>query len=333
MERHWYGRGDVAEKYVEGQSNPYFDSSKPTVIVFYEWQNNSTKQLHRITFNSKNNNASLGIDNNLADYWIDNGWNIGIFYWNQFVDEGEVKNAEKKVWSNNTSIGLRWRKVDGSYEAYSGSKKSVAEMFIKDYESCMKNFKGTEIRFVGHSLGNQLATNSAKLVENDINSSKISSKLRPNRIALLDPFWSKGGKDYLGGRWTGEVCREYIKELESKGVAVEMYRSSSINDLFIGDSNEEMRKITAYAEIYPDFVSSINQMAKHCYGKEWYIYSKGVNLPLEYFNKKLTDNIAPSASTPTWKIKQMMNSGYYWTQKDGKKTASPEDDSFNKIAW
>ena len=110
-------------------------------------------------------------------------------------------------------------------------------MFIKDYESCMKNFKGTEIRFVGHSLGNQLATNSAKLVENDINSSKISSKLRPNRIALLDPFWSKGGKDYLGGRWTGEVCREYIKELESKGVAVEMYRSSSINDLFIGDSN------------------------------------------------------------------------------------------------
>lgn len=71
---YWYGIGDVAEKYVPGQYNPYFDTNKPTMIVLHGWQNNSTRSLHRITFNSKNNNASLDIDNNLADYWINKGW-------------------------------------------------------------------------------------------------------------------------------------------------------------------------------------------------------------------------------------------------------------------
>ena len=330
---YWYGIGDVAEKYIPGQYNPYFDPSKPTMIVLHGWQNNSTRNLHRITFNSKNNNASLGIDNNLADYWINKGWNIGIFYWNQLADEGEVKDAEKKVWTNTTNVGLRWRKVDGSYSAYAGSETSVAEMFVRDYESCMKNFSGGEIRLVGHSLGNQLATNSAKLIEDDIMYNKISSSLRPDRIALLDPFWSKGEKDYLGGRWPGEVCREYIRMLKTKGVAVEMCRSSAINDLMIGDANIEMRKITAYYEISPDFVNVTNQMAKHCYGKEWYIYSQGFNSPVEYLNNGLTGEAAPSSSTPTWRIKQMMDSGYYWTQKDGKKTSSPVDDTFNKVHW
>ena len=121
--------------------------------------------------------------------------------------------------------------------------------------------------------------------------------------------------------------------LKTKGVAVEMCRSSAMNDFMIGDANIEMRKMTAYSEISPDFVNVANQMAKHCYGKEWYIYSQGFNYPLEYFNNVLTRDAAPSASTPTWRIKQMMDSGYYWTQKDGKKTSSPVDDTFNKVQW
>lgn len=330
---YWYGKGNVAEKFIEGKQNPYFNPNKPTMILLHGWQNNSTKNLYRISFNTIDNNKSLNMNILLADYWINKGWNIGIFYWNQFGDEGEVKNAEAKVWSNASSVGLRWRKYDESYERYTGSEKSVAEIFLENYIKAMKSYNGSEIRLVGHSLGAQLNINSTKLIEDAITSGRISSRLRPNRVALLDPFFSKGEKNYLGGRWPGEICREYVKEFKQKGIVVEEYKSSNMNDLLIGDSNTELKKMVVYTEIYPDFTGLVNQQAKHCYGKEWYIYSQGFNAPSEYLNGLLTGNVAPSASTPTWLMKQMCDTGYYWTQRDGKNSSTPEDDIFNKVKW
>lgn len=38
---------------------------------------------------------------NGVDVWIDKGWNIGIFYWDMFLDEFSVIDVEVKIWSNN----------------------------------------------------------------------------------------------------------------------------------------------------------------------------------------------------------------------------------------
>ena len=48
-----------------------------------------------------------------------------------------------------------------------------------------------KIRLVGHSLGHQLALRAAAIIAED------QTAPQPDRIALLDPFWSKGPKAYL----------------------------------------------------------------------------------------------------------------------------------------
>lgn len=320
---YWYGKGDVCKKAVEGQANPYFDNNKPTMILMHGWLINSTKNNNRLTFNVKNNNAGFGVDLDLADYWIDKGWNIGIFYWSQMSDESELKDAEAKIWSNNTSKSLRWKKSDGNYMTYNGSEKSVGEIFLNEYSKIMKNYNGNEVRIIGHSLGTQLAINGSKLVNDSVNSGKLSSKLKVDRVALLEPFWSKGEKSYLGGKWTGEISREYVKSLTKDNTVVEMYKSSNINDLWVGDSNNEMKKLTIFTDIYADFLGFTDQNSKHGYAKEWYIYSMAFGD---------VDNRI-SASTPTSKLKKMINSGYYYTQANGKNTFTPADDTFNKIRW
>ncbi len=85
---YWFGTGNVSQKAVAGVANPYFNPSKPTVIYIHGWQNGSSQRGSRETFNYKQNDATYGIDVNAADAWISAGWNIGIFYWNQFADEG-----------------------------------------------------------------------------------------------------------------------------------------------------------------------------------------------------------------------------------------------------
>lgn len=320
---YWYGKGDICQKAVEGQPNAYFDKNKPTMILMHGWLKNSTKNRNRLTFNVKNNNPSFGVDLNLADYWIDKGWNIGIFYWSQMSDENELKDAEAKIWSDNTNKALRWKKSDGNYVDYTGKEKSVGEIFFNEYSKVMKNYNGSEVRIVGHSLGTQLAINSSKLVNDSVNSGKLSSKLKIARVALLEPFWSKGEKSYLDGKWTGEISREYIKNLTNNNTVVEMYKSSNINDLWVGDSNDEMKKLTIFTDIYADFLGFTDQNGKHAYAKEWYIYSMA---------SEDVDNRV-SASTPTWKLKQIINSGYYHTQSNGKNTFTPIDDTFNKVKW
>ena len=319
---YWFGKGNVSQKFVEGEYNPYFNPSKPTIIYIHGWEKDSTKTLYRETFNP-NKNDSTGANVNSADYWINKGWNIGIFYWNQLSDEFEVKDAEAKIWSTSGPKAMRWRKKDGSYVTSGTPSVSAAELFVQAYSAAMRNYSGSEIRICGHSLGNQMAINGTMLISNGIDRGTIPSKLLPNRVALLDPFYSKGGKSFLGNRWTGEVCRDYVTRLKQKNVVFEQYKSSNINDLWVGDSNDEMKKLTAFIDLYPDYTGFTNQGAKHGASRDLYFYSMAFNPPAD--NK---GNVGGYASTSTSRIKEMMNSPFKWIQDGGKNTNTPADDTF-----
>ena len=286
---YWFGPGNVSEKYVSGVNNKYFSSSKPTVIYIHGWQKDTTASLFRECFNPYKNDSSCGANVDSASYWINKGWNVGIFYWNQLADESEVKDAEAKIWTTSGSKGMRWRMVDGTYNSTNVPNVSAAQLFVNDYESCMKGFSGSEIRFAGHSLGNQMVTNGAKLISDRVDAGKIASNLRPNRVCLLDPFWSTGNKTYLNNQYTGAVCRTYVTALKTKGVVFEQYKSSNINDLLIGDSNDEMKQLTAFIDVYPDYTGLTNQAGKHGASRDLYFYSMGFDAPAEMLNG--VDNI------------------------------------------
>lgn len=325
---YWFGSGNVSQKFITGQSNSYFNASKPTVIYIHGWQNGTTASLFRETFNPKRNDPTNGPDVNTVDYWVAKGWNVGIFYWNQLADESEVKDAEAKIWSTSGTQGMRWRKKDGTYSTSGAPTVSAAQLFVNTYKQAMQGFTGSEVRLAGHSLGSQMVTNSAKLISDQVDSGTMSSNLRPKRVALLDPFWSKDGKSYLGGSWTGEVCRQYVTQLKTKGVVFEQYKSSAITDVGIGDSNSGMLQLTAFAELKPWYVSALDQAGKHGAARDWYFYSMGSAAPAETKNGVSTGLTGPSAATATTRIQTMMNSSNRWYQNAGQNTENPADDKF-----
>lgn len=327
---YWFGKDNISQKFVAGTNNPYYDPTKPTIIYIHGWQPNAYKSLFRESFNPYLNDSSCGSDVDLADYWIDKGWNIGIFYWNQLADETNVYDAESKIWSTAGAQGMRWRKADGSYVTTSTPSKSVGNLFADAYASAMANFQGSEIRIAGHSLGSQVAVDGTKLISDMVATGKLSNNLLPDRVALLDPFWSIGSKSYLSNQWTGAVCRTYVNALKEKGVAFEEYKSSNIMDVPVADSNAGMRSMVCFQDLWPEFINFTNQSGKHGYARTWYFYSMAFSSPAEVLSGAVTGNVAASASTSTARIAQMMNSSYKWIQSNGKKTETPMDDTFLK---
>ena len=74
---YWFGKDSANQKFVAGEANPYFDPAKPTLIFAHGWQPFISNALPNFDFD--------GVDT--AAGWIDAGWNVGIFVWNQFSDE------------------------------------------------------------------------------------------------------------------------------------------------------------------------------------------------------------------------------------------------------
>ena len=121
---YWFGTGDNYEKAIPGQSNAYYNRYAPTIIYVHGWQNGSTPNRSRETWDASDTG---GPDLDLADAWRQDGYNVGILYWNQFADESEVKDAEAKIWTATGPRSMRWRKSNGSYS--SGPSKNALHLY------------------------------------------------------------------------------------------------------------------------------------------------------------------------------------------------------------
>ena len=40
--------------------------------------------------------------------WADKGWEVAVFYWDNFADEALVTNAEAKIWTSESPVGMRY---------------------------------------------------------------------------------------------------------------------------------------------------------------------------------------------------------------------------------
>lgn len=64
----------------------FFDPCKPTVIYVHGFSRRTTARRFRETFNWAHSDKLYGLDINAADRWVREGWNIGIFFWNNHAD-------------------------------------------------------------------------------------------------------------------------------------------------------------------------------------------------------------------------------------------------------
>ena len=318
---YWFNYFNECQKAYPNQNNDYFDPNKRTMIFIHGWQNGSTMNQFRRTFVEEDIISEAG---SLSTYWIDQGYNVGILYWNQFADEREVQDAEAKIWTNDGPRGMRWRyRTNSGSVSYSSlnTQNSVSDLLFHQLTENLAHYQGQELRIVGHSLGSQLAI----LLAHRLYKNNVSNTLKPTRVALLEAFFSNGRKSYLNDRWTGEQARIYVKELKSKGVIFEAYRSSSTSStVFVGDENEELLEMTAFSELRPWYFNVVQQREKHTAVISHYLWSMGFDAPqIENSNQK-----GLSARTPNSMVKNIMKSNQQLRQSAGEHTRIPMDDEF-----
>jgi hypothetical protein len=325
---YWFGAAQTAKKFVSGEVNPYFDSTKPTLIFAHGWQPNLSYSCPPdFQYDVTCDQRDAGSDDTIQA-WISAGWNVGIFYWNQFSDEPSVPDAEAKIWTNNGPQQMRWRKWTSqwvsTYQAAPTGTKSAGELFFEAYVAALtaQDYTGGNIRIAGHSLGNQMVVRLAKLVSDAVDAGTVPQKLLPNRVVLLDPYWSTGAKDYLGGKGTGQVVREYVHALIPKGVLFEWYWASNLG----GDGNDELKRMMLYAEMNPGFVS--DQMSKHQAAVNIYFWSYAFAGPDPCTGDDCHNMTKVLAKMSDAQLAAAMQSNYTWTQDAGIGTASPQDDTF-----
>lgn len=320
---YWFDYSD-AEKAEPGQLNPYYDPNKNTILYIHGWQTGSTSETYRETLNRSSNG---GPDEDLSQYWLDRGWNVGILYWNQFADESEVKDAEAKIYATDGPQDMRWMSLSGSYQ--SGPSQNVTELLLDSIVDNMSDFSGAEFRLTGHSLGNQLALTISYELMLANQAGEVDEDLVPDRIALLDPFYSLNGKDYLDGQWVGEVARDYAGELISEGVAIEAYRSSAVTStIFVGDANTELMDQVAFSELKPWYFSFWQVAEKHQAAVTWYFWS----VDFDTLNTKRDSTDAPSAASSNSQISTLMNKSWSVYQTEGRYTETPADDEFSRAS-
>ena len=325
---YWFGLNNARQKFVPGEANPYFDPSKPTIIFVHGWQP-GISATHPPDFEYTYFDGIFSRTVNTANAWIQAGWNIGIFYWNQFSDEAQVVDAEAKIWTTEGPKGMRWRKGDGSYEDAPPGTPSAGELFYQTYVAAMTEYEytGGYIRIAGHSLGSQMAVRLTKLVADGIAAGEVPAHLLPDRVALLDPYWSLGAKPYLDGKETAELVRERVAELLPQGVLFEWYRSSVLTVPPNGDANDDLQPMMLYVEMTPSF--AVDNMSKHCAARHLYFWSYAFSGPPECTGDGCLVGPAKMLSKMSdQRLAALMRSDYTWAQNAGALTASPDDDTY-----
>ncbi|EOD34927.1 hypothetical protein EMIHUDRAFT_227933 [Emiliania huxleyi CCMP1516] len=234
-----------------------WDPAQPTVVYVHGWEPGTTARGFRETFNWRRNvkQPSLGVkgervpDIDAAELWAARGWNVALFYWNQCVAD-QLASALLPLWR----------------AAYGGGPSSSS----------------SPLRLVGHSLGAQLVLEAVgRLVERQppkgrrhLHLAEVSMQEAPLRIALLDPFFSPGAKQYLP-RQTSPAARG-VANLSAAlrslpHLPVELYRASILGDPplcaallpHLGDPTPQLHELAAFGYVVPPGVHPLSPRARH----------------------------------------------------------------------
>jgi len=317
---YWYQNQIVSQKANPGVANPYFTNGQPTLIYIHGWQRYKTPLLYRETFDRS---AETGIAQDLMMPWKQAGWNTGIFYWNQFGDEPDVKDAEAKIWSINGPKAMRWRKADGSY-VDSNIDQTAAQLFVSSYKSALSGYTGNNIRLVGHSLGSQMVIVGAKLISDAVDRGEIPANLLPKRVVLLDPAFIGDARAYLNNDITVEVGHDYVFALKQKGIIFESLSTSSVSQ---DASIKTLMNDTAYRELKPWYFNGFDIVGKHL-SAIWHYWWEYAYTPRPITGTALSavSSSASDSAAQTW-----MNSTKKMVHDQGAWTKTPADDNYKQV--
>jgi len=264
------------------------DPTKKTLIFFHGWRPNTTANKHVMTLP------------NAVKYFINDGWNVGYFRWQAYSDDDHpyFKNehtyavvpiiSESKIYSNRNNM-MRYIDASGTNTIIhtDTTTTTITDLFVKEYSKYFDSSShySNEIRFVGHSLGSQLATNCAVHVNANYNLQHVS------RIDLLDPFfcgfspyfdYGQEKDEYVhrcgGGKMT---YHNVLKLTENNNVAVSWFQCSPLTNITADELMKNVLNIPSVFEstfkqvtssvIFADENSDLKAIVAYQRHKFWYL--------------------------------------------------------------
>ncbi len=353
----WLKWDDELNEYVKVDANTdegaaLVDPNKPTIINIHGMlvEGYYTEEMYWLPEDCATS-EEIGYDMPVQyfKFWIDKGYNVGMYSYQKFAAEGIAYNAiEEKMWATDGDIGIRYQKPDTSYDE-DVSEYTLTEHFAADYIRAMarlpESFGDQEIRFTAHSMGGQMVTGGTFLLTELASVGQLNPNQLPDRICMQDTFFGvfvkKGDSVVYGGntgltlRWsgkplindnTGETIIECVKDIAANGILFEYY-SYDMSFLRILQKDQMIKDFidnSVYVIMDPKFASN-----QHNGVRDYYLTSILVDYDVDFdVNKTLTDaeKIAYAASLPTEELKTLI--GKCFRIKSGESTIMTRDDVY-----
>jgi hypothetical protein len=321
---YWIDISGRGERKFDNIENPFVLPLAPTMVFFHGRQSGAVADdLWRGNPFLKTN---LALESeNLLPSWKAQNFNTGIYFWEQFSDEKEVKDIERKLWNTpkRNEPGIPY--LNGlAQPSQLKNDRRLVDILCDHYLKNVREILASDLRIVAHSIGSQVSIHCAWRSIADGAGNNI-----PSRLTLLDPFWGKGTKNTPAGEWTGAIAERELSELLSKSpIAVEQYKSSALGGL-IGDANLPIRKLTSFVRIWPRFLSKANMLEKHNYGIMWYMESMKAPVPVIQGG-----SLGAAAANST--IRDLMNSPskplHFFSGEGGTYTPDVSDDTLTQLS-
>lgn len=269
--------------------------------------------------------------------WNDAGWAVGQVHWERLADEGEVKDAEMKIWSTSDNKKMRYKKDNGNYETRNVPTSTVPQMLWRQIKPQIKAHanSGKRVIFAGHSLGTQVISQLAYMYERD----RDITTGRELDLWLLDAFFSTprnwwGTKFRPGEKVRKELLPTVFKNGGANNGRVYRTQTSLANGPFSGDNEKDLANQVMFVEQSTNFFDGllngvIESGAKH-------------NAAYVLFFQSLKGFSGSSGSSGTCKTNNGQNApcalntnkmhGLCWKQdqENGGRTVPTRDDVFKK---
>ena len=227
-------------EWLDSDGNPTeFIANRPTVIVFPgvgDYDDKFTTNLDPDVYSTAGvlSSSASNFHLKLSYYWTRNFFNIGVFHYENFADD-TYANVNAKIYS---ASRMTYIKSDGS-SVTAAPSFNLTEAFVSAWLKVNSSSligstdkKMMEIRFTGVNVGANLALSCADYLEEMYNAGLIGSEYIPNRVDILNPYFSNVGDsvvvDYREQTTLGSALTynsTIVEKLAGYGVVMDMVES------------------------------------------------------------------------------------------------------------
>lgn len=339
---YFFGPNHTARKFRKGQANPFFSGTKPLMLFVHGWsgfnEGGHSPRSANETFTHDGFGCSCHPEADLMQAWIEKGWDVAAFFWDNFAEETLHLNVESKIWTSQGPVGMRYPSsgADGGFATKGAPDTSGAVLLREALEEVMADCQdGVQLRLIGHSMGSQMALRASYLLAERVEQGLAPRRYLPSRIALLDPYWSPKAAWINSQEWLGKVeethgsedvstaslSLEFASFLAKRfGILLEIYTSCHWLITGLGDSNPVGELVSrghaAVVHLRPNYCHVLDWPGRHLSALGMYLWSMTFD-PRRHASSATTGT--PSAAMSDRQLKLARGSEWVeaWEEKPG----------------